>query len=68
MIDTVLYGLTQGSPGGPIIRPAEPIPEELYDLYGGSDDATPPTLGRTIGGVLSLALLLAVGAYLFIAL
>ena len=67
MIDNATYLMTQNNPGGPIVRPVEPTPQELYDLYG-ADDATPPTLGRTIGGVLSLALLLAAGGYLFIAL
>jgi len=67
MIDNATFLMTQNSAGGPILRPAELTPQELYDLADGSDDAKPPTLGRTIGGALSLVLILAIGGYLFLA-
>lgn len=68
MIDTITYGLTKDLPSGPIYRPAEPMPHELYEPYGSNEDIAPSTFGKTIGGVISLGLLLALGAYLFLAL
>lgn len=65
MIDTITYGLTKDLPAGPIYRPADPMPHELFvcDVDDGS-----LTRGRIIGGVISLVLLAATGAYLFLTL
>lgn len=68
MIDTITYGLTKDLPGGPIYRPAEPMPHELQRLHDSIDDIAPLTRGKVIGGVISLGLLLGLGAYLFLAL
>lgn len=65
MIDTITYGLTKDLPSGPIYRPAEPMPHEIY---GDDDDAAPLTRGRMIGGIISLCLLAATGIYLFLVL
>lgn len=65
MIDTITYGLTKDLPSGPIYRPAEPMPHELFVS---DEDDRPLTRGRMIGGVISLALLAATGVYLFLAL
>lgn len=67
MFDTITYGLTKDLPGGPIYRPADPMPHEfLCDEI--DDDAGEPTLGRLIGGLISLALLVATGVYLYLTL
>lgn len=63
MIDTTTYGLTKDLPSGPIYRPAEPIPHEIYL---DKDDAAPLTQGRLIGGVVSFCLLAATGIYIFL--
>ena len=65
MIDTITYGLTKDSPHGPIIRPEEASP---YELYGHPGDGRPMTRGRLIGGLISLALLAGTGLYLVLAL
>ena len=65
MIDTTTYLLTQHNAAGPIIRPAEPMPHEIY---GDDGDAAPLTRGRMIGGIISLCLLAATGIYLFLVL
>lgn len=66
MIDTATYLLTQHNAAGPIIRPEEPMPHEIFV----ADDAeqTPLTRGRIIGGAISFVVLAATGAYLFLAL
>lgn len=65
MIDTITYALTQYNPGGPIIRPADPMPHELFV----SDvDDRPLTRGRLIGGAISSVLLVATATYLFLTL
>jgi hypothetical protein len=65
MLDTTTYGLTKDLPGGPIYRSAEPMPHEIFCDEA---DGHPVTVGRVIGSVISLALLVAVGGYLFLAL
>jgi hypothetical protein len=65
MIDTTTYLLTQHNLGGPIVRPAEAMPHELFVP---DEDDRPLTRGRLIGGVISLALLAATGVYLFLTL
>ncbi len=67
MIDTTTYGLTKDLPGGPIYRPAEPMPHELFGGHERDDIAMPLTLGKMVGGVISAALLLGAGTYLFLA-
>ena len=66
MIDTTTYLLTQRNAAGPIIRPAEPMPHEIF-APNDDDDDTPLTRGKVIGGIISIAILAAVGAYLFLA-
>lgn len=63
MIDTATYLLTQHNPAGPIIRPAEPMPHEIYV---DDDDTAPLTRGGLIGGIVSLCLLVATGVYIFL--
>lgn len=65
MMDTITYGLTKDLPGGPIYAPAELAPHERFP---DDPDDRPLTQGRLIGGLISLALLMGAGAYLFIAL
>jgi len=65
MIDTTTYLLTQRNAAGPVVRPAEPMPHEIY---GTDDDVAPLTLGRVLGGIISLCLLAATGLYLFLTL
>lgn len=67
MFDTITYALTKDLPGGPIYRPADPMPHEL--LYDDTDeDAGALTPGRLIGGLISLMLLVGTGVYLYLAL
>jgi len=68
MIDTITYGLTKDLPGGPIYRPAEPMAHEAHLPSSSADDLAPSTVGKAIGGVISLGLLLASGAYIYLAL
>lgn len=68
MIDTITYGLTKDLPGGPIYRPSEPMPHELLGPHDTVDGVPPLTRGKAIGGVISLGLLVGLGAYLFLAL
>jgi len=63
MFDTITYGLTKDSPTGPIYRPAEPLPHEIY--WDEADDR-PLTRGRMIGGLISMVLIVGVGIYLFL--
>lgn len=65
MFDTITYGLTKDLPGGPIYRPADPMPHELFGDES-ADDAGTLSRGRMIGGVISLVLLVATGAYFFL--
>lgn len=63
MLDNATFLLTQTSASGPILRPEDP---PLFDMDEEVDDR-PVTRGRVIGGVISLALLAATGAYLALA-
>lgn len=67
MLDITTYLLTQNNPAGPIIRPAEPMPHELF-YQETDDDAGAPTPGRLIGGLISLVLLVGTGIYLYLTL
>jgi hypothetical protein len=67
MFDVTTYLLTQNDPGGPIIKPLDPLPHERADFYEDSGEVTSSSPGRTIGGLVSLGLFLALGAYLYAA-
>lgn len=69
MLDTITYGLTKDSPGGPILRSAEPMPHELYcGNHDDDHDIRPLSAGRLIDGAISLMLLIGTGGYLYLAL
>lgn len=65
MYDLRTYLATKDLPGGPFYIPEEHLapPQFIAEL-----DDRPLTLGRAIGGVISLALLVATGVYLFLTL
>lgn len=67
MFDVATYLLTQNNPGGPMIRPSDPLPHELDNLYDDEVDVTSPSLGRTMGGLISLAAFIALGIYFYAA-
>ncbi len=67
MFDTITYGLTKDLPGGPIYRPADPMPHEIYSDEI-DDDTGEPSRGRLIGGLISLVLLVATGVYFYLTL
>jgi len=67
MFDVPTYLLTQNDPGGPIIRPSDLLAHELPNQYDDEGEVTSPSLGRTIGGFISLGLFLAFGAYFYAA-
>lgn len=67
MLDTTTYLLTQNNPAGPILRPAESMPHELFSDEI-DDDTGAPTPGRLIGGLISFVLLAATGIYLYLTL
>lgn len=68
MFDMKMYAATKDNPGGPVFLTEELSP--LSPQYLANDDIIddrPLTLGRVIGGIISLGLLVATGAYLFAA-
>ncbi|ATE67869.1 MAG: hypothetical protein CMH34_00675 [Microbacterium sp.] len=67
MFDTITYAFTKDLPGGPIYRPADPMPHEINSDES-DDDTSELSRGRLIGGVISLVLLVATGAYLYLTL
>lgn len=64
MLDTTTYLLTQQNAEGPMLRQEEPPLIDLTDPDAGDVN---PSLGATIGGVISLGLIVAVGTYLALA-
>ena len=67
MFDTITYAFTKDLPGGPIYRPADLMPHEINSDES-DDDTSELSRGRLIGGVISLVLLVATGAYLYLTL
>ena len=68
MLDVTRYLITQNDPGGP--QCVEQIQLDPAPLVFASDlpvDDRPSSAGQRIGGLVSLALMAAVGAYLVIA-
>ncbi|NBB39122.1 hypothetical protein GVN23_08510 [Sphingobium yanoikuyae] len=64
MYDLRTYMATKDLPGGPFFVPEEQLtPPALLE----SAEDRPLTLGRVIGGLVSLGLLIATGAYLYLA-
>ncbi|MCZ4343987.1 hypothetical protein O4H52_20460 [Sphingomonadaceae bacterium G21617-S1] len=64
MLDTTTYLLTQQNAAGPMLRQEEP---PLIDLTDSDAGGVNPSLGATIGGVISLGLIVAAGTYLALA-
>ena len=68
MYDLNMYNATRENPGGPIFLEEEFSPlSPKYFGYNLPADDRPLTRGRAIGGLVSLALLIGVGAYLALA-
>jgi hypothetical protein len=63
MFDVATYLMTQNNPGGPMIRPSDPVPHELDNPYDDELEVAAPSLGRTMGGLISLAAFVALGIY-----
>lgn len=64
MLDLNMYNATKDSPGGPVILEEEQSPlSPHFILYDRDTEDQPVTLGRAIGGLVSLGLLLCLGAY-----
>jgi hypothetical protein len=69
MLDFRMYAATKDNAGGPIFLEEEHSPLSPHYLANNTVmDDRPLTLGRAIGGVIALVLLIGTGAYLFIAL
>ena len=69
MLDTTTYLSTQDNPGGPILRLIDREPHELCEDYSehSEGEAEPTSLGRPIGGAVSIALLGATVIYFYLA-
>ncbi|AOH87326.1 hypothetical protein AWL63_24235 (plasmid) [Sphingomonas panacis] len=65
MYDLRTYMATKDLPGGPFYVPEEHL---AHDSMAERPDDRPLTVGQAVGGVISLVLLVATGAYLFVAL
>jgi hypothetical protein len=65
MYDLRTYMATKDLPGGPFYVPEEHLG---HDRIAERLDDRPLTVGKAIGGMISLLLLVATGAYLFVAL
>lgn len=65
MYDLRTYLATKDLPGGPFYVPEEHLTPSQFIA---EVDDRPLTLGRAIGGAISLALLVATGVYLFLTL